>query len=458
MGQGRARPPPPLPEGTSQFMLALSPLDRRIWRVSVPIILSNITVPLLGAVDTAVVGHLPGPHPLGAVAVGTLIFNVLYFGVGFLRMGTTGLTAQALGRGDATEARSALLRASAVGAAIAAVLLVAKLPIIWAAMLAVGPGPEVQGLAERYFAVRIWGAPAALLNFAILGWLIGLQRTSDALWLQVTASVVNIGLDFLLVMGLGWNVEGVAVASIAGQFAAAAMGLLLVRRNARRLDGRWAWEAVLDASPLKRLWTINRDIFIRTAFLFAGQIVFVSIGARSGDAILAANAVLFQFHHIAAWTMDGFAHAAESLAGNAAGARDAKAFRAIVIGVARWGAGLALVFTLVFAVAGGPLIDLLTGVAEVRAVAREYMPWAVAVPLLTVWGFMLDGVFIGAIWTAAMRNAMMVSVVAYVAMIAILVPAFGNHGLWLAYCLFAVVRAGTLAMRYPRLERSLAGA
>jgi len=457
MDQGRARPPP-LPEGTFQFMLALSPLDRRIWRVSVPIILSNITVPLLGAVDTAVVGHLPGPHPLGAVAVGTLIFNVLYFGVGFLRMGTTGLTAQALGRGDATEARTALLRASAVGAAIAAVLLMAQLPIIWAAMLAVGPGPEVQGLAERYFAVRIWGAPAALLNFAILGWLIGLQRTSDALWLQVTASVVNIGLDFLLVMGLGWNVEGVAVASIAGQFAAAAMGLLLVRRNARGLDGRWAWEAVLDASPLKRLWTINRDIFIRTAFLFAGQIVFVSIGARSGDTILAANAVLFQFHHIAAWTMDGFAHAAESLAGNAAGARDTKAFRAIVIGVARWGAGLALVFTLVFAVAGGPLIDLLTGVAEVRAVAREYMPWAVAVPLLTVWGFMLDGVFIGAIWTAAMRNAMMVSVVAYVAMIALLVPTFGNHGLWLAYCLFAVVRAATLAMRYPRLERSLAGA
>ena len=446
----------PLPEGTSPFMPALSHLDRRIWRVSTPIILSNITIPLLGAVDTAVVGHLPGPHPLGAVAVGTLIFNVLYFGVGFLRMGTTGLTAQALGRGDATEARAALLRASAVGAAIAAVLLAAQWPIIWAAMLAVGPGAEVQGLTERYFAIRIWGAPAALLNFAILGWLIGLQRTADALWMQVTATVVNIGLDLLLVMGLGWNVEGVAVASIAGQFAAAAAGLLLVRRNARRLDGRWAWEAVPDTGPLKRLWTINRDIFIRTAFLFAGQIVFVSIGARSGDAILAANAVLFQFHHIAAWTMDGFAHAAESLAGNAAGARDVKAFRAIVIGVARWGAGLALVFTLVFGLAGGQLIDLLTGDATVRAAAREYMPWAVAVPLLTVWGFMLDGVFIGAIWTGAMRNAMIVSVVAYVAMIALLVPAFGNHGLWLAYCLFAVVRAGTLAMLYPRLERSMA--
>lgn len=429
--------------------------NRKTWNLAGPVIVSNVSVPLLGAVDTAVVGHLPGPHYLGAVAVGALIFSVLYGGCNFLRMGTTGLTAQSLGAQQPDEVRAWLARAGLLAVAIGLGLIAAQAAVLWAALAVVAPSAQVAPLTSEYFSIRIWGAPMALLNFAMLGWFFGIQNTRAALATQIFMNGANIALDLWFVIGLGWGVAGVAWATLISEVGAVALGLWLVHRNLARIGGAWHWRAALQTKRLARMVRVNGDILIRSLCLQAAFVILTSVSARMGDVVLAVNAVLLNFQLFMAYALDGFANAAEALTGEAVGAGDRGRFREAVKATSRWALGLAVLFAALYLVFGGAVIDVLTGVEEVRAAARVYLPWAVWLPLVSVWSFQLDGIFIGSTWTAEMRNGMAASLVVFAAMLWLLVPDLANHGLWLAFTLFMATRAVTLAAFYPGLERTV---
>jgi len=432
--------------------------NRRTWDLAGPVIVSNVSVPLLGAVDTAVVGHLPGAHYLGAVAVGALIIAVVFNGCNFLRMGTTGLTAQSLGARQPDEVRAWLLRAGLLAVAIGAVLIAAQAPILWAALAVIDPSAEVRPLTDAYFSIVIWGAPMALVNVAMLGWFFGIQNTRAALATQVFMNGVNIVLDLWFVVGLGWGVPGVAWATLISQVSAVAVGVWLAARDLRRIGGRWHPAAAFDVGRLARMVRVNGDILVRSLCLQAAFIIVTALGARMGDVVLAANAILMNLQMFMAYALDGFANAAEALVGEALGAGDRRRFRQAVTATSRWALGFSVCFSLLYLAAGGVLIDALTSVAEVRGAARDYLPWLVALPMVSVWSYQLDGIFIGSTWTAEMRNGMAASLAVFAAMLWALVPGMANHGLWLAFALFMATRGLTLALFYPRLERAIGGA
>ena len=428
---------------------------RRVWRLAGPIILSNMTVPLLGAVDTAVVGRLPEAWHMGAVAVGAMVFNFLYWGFGFLRMSTTGLTAQALGAGDADEVRANLARPLLFALAVGLALIALQGPIVWPALALFEASAEVETLAAAYVAVRIWAAPATLANYALFGWFIGLGDARAGFAMQIATNVANMALALLFVLVWGWGVPGVAAATLVAEWAGVALGLTIARAKLARLGGRLTAARLLDGRRLKRLVAVNFDIFLRTLMLIFGFAFFVAQGAKAGDATLAANAVMMNFLHVMAYGLDGFAFAAEALVGAAFGARDLGALRRAVRLTTLWAGLCALAFAFGFALFGGAAIDLLTAVPEVRAAAHDLLPWAIAAPLLAVWSFQLDGVFIGATRTADMRNGAALALGVYLAAWAALAPALGNHGLWLAFMAFYLARAAALGWRYPALERAL---
>jgi len=430
-------------------------IHSRMWRLAAPIIISNISVPMLGAVDTAVVGHLPDARYLGGVAVGALVFTFIYWGFGFLRMGTGGLTAQAFGAEDADEVRACLARAAVIGIPVALILIILQAPIAWVAFTIVEATPEVEALAREYFFTRIWGAPATLMNFALLGWFIGVQNTKAALWHQLTLNGVNIVLDLVFVIGFGWGVAGVAAATAIADVAAVAFGLWLALPLLRRLGGAFMRAKILEAEKIRRTVALNVDIFIRTICLVSAFAYFTAQGAAFGNVVLAANAVLLNFQTFMAHALDGFAHAAEALGGRAIGARDRQAFRDAVRAAMLWGLIVAIAFTLVYLLAGVAIVELLTGIQDVRAAAREYIVWSVVMPLVAVFPFVLDGVFLGATRGRTMRNAMIVSLVIYVVACLTFVPMWGNHGLWGALLIFMGARGVTLGVRYPALERSV---
>ncbi len=429
--------------------------NRRVWALAAPIIVSNLATPLLGAVDTAVVGRLPDAAYIGGVAIGALIFNFLYWGFGFLRMGTTGFTAQAFGAGDADELRAALLRPLILALALGALLVALQAPIGLLAFRILEASPEVEGFAQTYFEIRIWSAPAALVNYTVLGWMLGTQRARLALLLQVALNGINIVLDFYFVIGLGWGIEGVALASLIAEATAAVLGIVIVGRALARAGGRWDPARLLRRERLVALVRVNADIFLRTLALIVAFSYFTAQGAKMGNVPLAANAILMHLQAFTAYGLDGFAHAVEILAGGAVGARSRAAFRGAARAAALWALGAAVAIAVVYAVFGPAIIGLFTIIAEVRAAALAYLPWMVASPLVSVWGFLLDGIFIGATRTGAMRNAMALSLLVYLVACWLLVPALGNHGLWLAFTLFMVARAVTLGAAYPRLERAV---
>ncbi|MDP6390288.1 MAG: MATE family efflux transporter [Alphaproteobacteria bacterium] len=299
---------------------------RRVWRMAGPIILSNVSVPLLGAVDTAVVGHLPDPYYIGAVGIGAMIFNFIYFGFNCLRMGTTGPTAQASGAEDWAEVRGILGRALLLAGSIAGVLLMLQVAIADFAFFMVEASGEVEELGRRYFMIRVWAAPGALATYVIIGWFYGLENARIPLILQIAANGINIVLDVLFVFGFGWGVEGVAIASVIAEFSGLALGLYFVRRQLKRIAGAGSHTALLDLVKLRRLIFFNGYIFFRTLCVVTGMAVFMAQGAKLGDVTLAANQVLFNFLQFTAFGLDGFAHAAEALIGDAIGRRNREAF------------------------------------------------------------------------------------------------------------------------------------
>ena len=428
---------------------------RRVWLIAGPIIISNISVPMLGAVDTAVMGHLPDPKYLGGVAIGAMVFTFIYWGFGFLRMGTGGLTAQAFGAKDADEVRACLARAAVIGIPVALILIALQLPIATVAFSILEASPDVEALAQEYFFVRIWGAPATLMNFALLGWFIGCQNTKAALWHQLSLNGVNIVLDLVFVLGFGWGVSGVAAATAIADGVAVVIGLFLALPILRKLGGEFVRAKILEASKIKRTIALNVDIFIRTICLVSAFAYFTAQGAAFGNVVLAANAVLFNFQTFMAHALDGLAHSAEALGGEAIGARDRRAFRDAVRVSVFWGMVVAVGFSLVYLIAGPFIIDVLTGIETVRETSREYLVWSVAMPLIAVFPFLLDGIFLGGTRGATMRNAMIVSLLIYLACCYFLVPLWGNDGLWASLAIFMGARGLTLGVRYPALARSV---
>ncbi len=428
---------------------------KRVIKIAIPIVLSNATVPILGAVDTGVVGQMGQAAPIGAVGIGAVILSVAYWFFGFLRMGTTGLTSQALGAGDRREVSALLMRGLIIGAVAGLLIIVGQGGLFWAAFQLSPASPQVEAMARDYMQIRVWSAPAAISIYAITGWLIAQERTRGVMVLQIWMNGLNIGLDLWFVLGLGWGVNGVAFATFLAEWSGLALGLYLCRAAFR---GR-AWRdpvRIFDRARLRHMALVNRDILLRSLMLQAIFTSFLFLGAGFGDVRLAANQVLLQFLEITAYAMDGFALAAETLVGQALGARQHARLRRAVVLSSGWGLAVGLALTLGFALGGPALIDLMTTAPDVRSEARTYLPWMVASPILGAAAWMLDGVFIGATRTRDMRNMMALSALVYLAAVLALVPVMGNHGLWAALLISFVARGVTLAWRYPALERAAA--
>lgn len=418
------------------------------WRLAWPLILSNLSVPMLGVVDTAVVGHLAAPRYLGAVALGSTVVSMLYFLFGFLRMGTTALAAQAFGAGDGAELRAGLVRGLLLAAALGLLLLAAG---PWVGALTArlfAPSPEILAEYRTYLGLRFLGAPAALGSFVLLGWLLGLQDSRRPLYLMLATNGLNAVLAVGLVFGLGLATAGVAAATVIAEYAGLLLGLALIRGRWRELGGWPGWGLVRVAARFRRLLGVNRDLLLRSLLLESVFLAFAAVGSRQGELVLAANAVLLNFFTAAAYGLDGFAHAVEAMVGRAVGARDLPGFRAAVRAGFVNAALLAAAMTLLFALAGPAAVRLMTGIEEVRATAMAFLPWAVVLPAVSVWAFLLDGVFFGATRTAELRNGMVVALACFALAAAVLTPAFGNHGLWLAFVLFMGARAVILAVIY----------
>ena len=427
--------------------------NRESWRLAWPLILSNLSVPLLGIVDTAVVGHLDSPRYLGGVALGALVMSVLYWMFGFLRMGTTALTAQALGAGDVAELRAALGRAMLLAAGLGLLVILLGPLVIVASERLFAPTPDVAAEFERYLAIRMFGAPAALANMVLLGWLLGLQDSRRPLLLMILTNGINAALAVTLVFGLGLATRGVASATVLAEYGGLALGLWTVGTEWRRQGGWPGWPALLVRERFHRLLLVNRDLFLRSLMLEAAFLAFAAIGSRQGEAVLAANAVLMNFFTAAAYGLDGFAHAAEAMIGKTVGARDRPGFHAAVRASFSNAALLAVAMTAAFALAGNWGVRLMTSLPEVRAEALAYLPYAVGVPLVSVWAFVFDGIYFGATRTAELRNGMAVALALFAVAAAALVPLLANHGLWLAFLLFLAGRAAILAVIYRRIER-----
>ena len=417
--------------------------------------LSNVSTPLIGVVDTGVVGQIPDPAYIGAVALGSLVFTFLFWAFGFLRMGTTGLTAQALGAGDTDELVAGLGRGLIIAVSAGAGLILLQWPIGQAAFLLLDGSPQVEQLARNYFDIRIWAAPATLTNFALLGWFIGLGRTDIGLVLQLVLNLTNMALDALFVLGFGWDVTGVAVGTLVAEVVAAAVGLAIAARHLRGLGGSWRMDRLLIPRRLRRTIAVNGDIMIRSVALVFVFAWFMAQGARQGDVILAANAVLMHFISVGAYFLDGLAFAAEALVGRAVGASHRAGLKAAARMTTLWAAAFAVAISLVLTLLGPLFIDTLTVDAASRAAARTYLAWAAAAPLLGVWAFQLDGIFIGATRTVDMRKAMLTSLAIFLAAWWLLTP-YGNHGLWAALYVHYLARIGTLSYCYPGLVRSVA--
>ncbi len=416
--------------------------------------LANVSTPLIGIVDTAVVGQIPDPAQIGAVALGALVFTTLFWAFGFLRMGTTGLTAQALGAQDADEIRASLGRATVIALAVGALLILLAWPIRETTFWLLDGSHTVESLARDYFDIRIWSAPAALVNYALLGWFIGLARANLALALQLVLNLTNIVLDAYFVLVLDLGVAGVALGTLIAECTAAVAGIALAVRQLAKYGGRWQRHRLLDALRLRRTIAVNGDIMIRSLALLAVFAWFLAQGAKQGDLVLAANAILMHFVSVSAYFLDAFAFAAEALVGRATGARHRSSLIAAMRMTTAWAAGIAVLACTAIAAFGPAVIDALTVDEPTRTLARDFLPWAALAPLLGVWSFQLDGIFIGATHTREMRNAMLLSTVIF-AMAWWALASYGNHGLWASFQVHYAARTLTLLAFVPRLLRSV---
>ncbi|MFF7707732.1 MATE family efflux transporter [Pseudomonas sp. NPDC007930] len=424
----------------------------RVWALAGPMILSNISIPLVALVDSAVIGHLPHAHQLGAVAVGSSLFSIVAWVMGFLRMGSTGFAAQAAGRGDGAALRQVLAQGLLLAALLASLLGVLAVPLGHLALQWMNPSAELNANTLAFFHTRLLALPATLGNYALVGWFLGTQNARAPLRVMLTTNALNIVLNLWFVLGLNLGVVGSAMASVIAEWAALVLGLLLARPALRAFPGRIDWPVLRRWHAWRPLIAVNRDIFVRTLVL-QGVLFFITVqGARLGDATVAANALLLNGLTLISQALDGLAHAVEALCGHAIGRRDRDGLRRALVVSGGWALLASLAFALGFALFGERFITLQTNIPAVLAVARQYLPYLALLPLVAVWSYLLDGLFIGATRAREMRNAM-VATALLAAPIAWWAHGWGNHGLWLSFLGFMALRALTLGWLGWRLQR-----
>ena len=427
---------------------------KRILTISIPIILSNITIPLLGLVDTAVIGQMGEIVPIGAVAIGSVIISAIYWIFGFLRMGTTGLTAQAVGKNDNEEVISLFSRALLIGLIGGFLLILFKDLIFWGAFQISPASDEVESLAYKYLKIRIYSAPAAIAIFGILGWLIAKEQTYLVLILQLWMNGINIFLDIILVIGLGWGVEGVAIATVFAEISSFFIGLYMCRSVFMGTEWR-SFNLVLKRDKLINTSKINFDILVRSLLLQAAFISFMFFSADLDNFTLAANQILLQFITITSYTLDGFAFSAETLVGQAVGAKSATSLKRISMMTLIWGMFAAVLMSLFYLFFGEYLVALMTNSLELRLFTKQYLFWMIIAPILAFPAFILDGIFIGATRTKDMRNGMAISFAVFCFAVWIFYEPFGSHGLWASIMVLFVARALTLSFKYFDIEDEL---
>ena len=434
-------------------------IDRDILRIALPSIVSNITVPLLGLMDVAITGHLGAASYIGAIAIGSMVFNVMYWLFGFLRMGSSGLTSQALGRRDLQGVVSLLVRAEVIAMVIALAFLLFACPLLMLADLIMSPSAEVRPLFHTYFNICIWGAPASLGLYSLSGWFIGMQNSRSPMVVAIFQNVVNMVVSLFLVVVCGMKVEGVALGTLIAQWSGFLLALGLCWKYYGKTIKRYRLTPDLSQrgegrENLSVFFRVNRDIFLRTLCLASVMLFFTSAGSRSGDVILAVNTLLMQFYLLFSYVMDGFAFAGEALSGKRKGAGNYVALHRIVRRLFRWGAALTVAFTLLYVLCGQLFVSLLTDDVQVRAASADYLPWAVAVPAFGVMAFLWDGVFIGMTLTRGMLVSSFVATLLFFALYVLLFPILGNHGLWIAFMVYLLMRGviQTFWFRYVSKE------
>lgn len=431
-------------------------MHRRVWALAGPMILSNLSIPLVHLVDSSVAGHLPNAHQLGAVVVGSSFYTFLIGTLGFLRMGTTGLTAQACGRLDGGQLRMILVQALIMAFFLTIIM---GLSARYLAGIALGwsePSPELSAAFQDFFQFRLLGLPAALCNIALVGWFLGTQNARAPLVILLTTNSINILLVFWFVHGLDWGVTGVAKASVTAEWCGCVTGLWLTRKTLSRYAGQIKWQTLLNSDRWWPLLTVNRDIFIRSLALQGVFILITLQGTRLGDATVAANTLLLNGLILTAYALDGLAHAVEAICGHAIGAKDRMPLYASLIVTTGWSLMASLLFALGFYVFGQWFINVQSDIDSVRQIAYRFLPYLTCLPLLAMWSYLLDGLFIGATRAREMRNAMLIAL-ALCLPLGWLSQDFGNHGLWLSFLAFMTVRGIVLAAYAWRLNQSSGG-
>ena len=416
--------------------------------------LSNITTPLLGLVDTAVVGHLGTAIHLAAVAIGASIFSFLFWAFGFLRMGSTGLTAQALGQGNQRRVRELLLQSVLLGVLIGLLLILFRAPIIDLAIMLMAPSAEVEPWARLYCEARIFSAPAVLAGYALMGWFFGVQYSKGPLWMLLIINLANMVLDYAAVYGLGMASDGVAWATVFAHYLGVMVAGVLAWHKLRGFSGHLPMAALFKWREYVALIQVNRYLFVRTILLLLVMLFFTAQGARQGDAILAANAVLLTFLMIISNALDGFAFSVEALCGEAYGRKDKRSFRQVIRLSTYWALLAAVILVVIFWLFGEQIIHLLTNVKSVQLEAKHYLPWLIAFPLLGIWSYMLDGVFIGTTSVKTMQNTMIICVLGVFFPVWFMSQGMGNHGLWLSQAMLFIARGITLYWCYQRNMRT----
>lgn len=415
--------------------------------------LANVSQPLLGVVDTAVIGQLPEAHFIGAIAIGALIFSLVYWGFGFLRMGTSGIAAQAYGSGDGKELAAVLYRALLLAAGIGMILLLLAPLISKLSFWLIAASPDIEREAKIYFDIRIWSAPFSLANYAILGWLIGIGQMRWAFVVQIYLNIANMALDALFVLHFDMATAGIGYGTLIAEVSSAFVGLAVVWMFLRRTGERPSRARILDRDRVRRMVLVNGDIMVRTLCLTFGFSWFASQGAKISDVTVSANAILMQLFFMGSYMIDGFATVSEALVGQSVGAKSLQRYHTAVRISSQWALITGGVLSLAIVLVGPWAIDLMSVNPDIRSLARDFLWWAAFTPILGAACFQLDGIFIGATRTRDMRNMMILSLAVYLAAGYALTPVFGNHGLWFALCLFFIVRGMTLYARMPALAR-----
>ena len=423
-----------------------------MWRIAAPMILSNISIPLVGITDTVITGHLENPEYIASIAVATTIIGFFIASMNFLRMGTTGITAQYIGSKNLNGLRVVLGQTLLVALLISFLVLLLQSDINKVGLMLIGSNESVAYYASQYFYIRIWGIPATLINFSLIGWFIGLQNASVPLKMVIATNITNIILSLTFVLVFNMQINGIALASVIAEIIGMLIGFKYIKKELVKYPGEWLYKNIFRLSAYKRFIKINTNIFIRTIALIFTFAFITAQGARYGGIILGANALLMNLQNLLAYILDGFAHAAEALVGKAVGKRDNQLFKAAVKICLKWSVYIAIIFTLIYALTGKYMISLMTHHQIIRDTAIEYLPWMIISPIVSVWSFLYDGVFVGATRSKDMRNAMLGSLFLVFLPSWYFLQPFGNHGLWLAFTLFMISRGVTMHLLYRKID------